>query len=61
MNIPAQGEAWTGHPRTPVPFDLVGLKNIFVSWTPDRRWRILSRLTQPSSIDVVSIEREEGS
>jgi len=42
---------------TNVPFTSDDLKDIYVTWTPDGKWRILYRRT-PSEIYVLSIERE---
>lgn len=51
-----------GNPKigSPIPFDLPEYENCFVTWTPDKQWRIVFRRNSPSSINVLSIAREDS-
>ena len=42
----------------PIPFSSVNYKDIYVAWTPDKRWRIVFRPKGLSGLDVLSIDPE---
>jgi hypothetical protein len=44
---------------TPVPFASADLRDIYLTWTPDKKWQILYQTKSPG-IYVVRIERETG-
>jgi hypothetical protein len=42
-----------------VPFTSERLGGIYVTWTPNRKWRIVFRPKTPSGLDVLSIDPEQ--
>jgi hypothetical protein len=45
---------------TPVPFNPERLRDCYLSWTQDKKWRILYRHKNPRGTEILSIEPEEG-
>jgi hypothetical protein len=45
---------------SPIPFDLPEFRGCFVTWTPDKQWRIVFQRKNPSGVTVLSIAREES-
>jgi hypothetical protein len=46
------------HSGVQIPFSSLNYKDIYVAWTPDKRWRIVFRPKGPSGLDVLSIDPE---
>jgi hypothetical protein len=45
---------------TPVPFEHETLKDAYLAWTPDRKWRILLKKINPKGFELIGIEPETG-
>jgi hypothetical protein len=45
---------------TPIPFERPELKDCYVIWTPDRKWRLLLRKRNPKGYDLLGVEPETG-
>jgi len=44
---------------TPIPFEQEKYKDCYVAFTPDGKWRVVYRPTNPDGIIVLSIDPEE--
>lgn len=45
---------------SPIAFDVPEYRDCFVTWTPDKQWRVVFQRKNPGGVNVLSIAREES-